>query len=66
MVIPAGSVASPRITVVPDDGREAVDVRLTTLRPPPGEPPYEQMQGFELVDEHGRPHRVLWGGVETL
>ena len=65
MVLPAGSVASPRVDVVPDDGSESVVVRLT-LRPPPGEPPYEQMQGFELVDEDGRPQRLLWGAVETL
>lgn len=66
IMLPAGSVASQTIVVVPDEGTESVDIRLT-LRPPPGEPPYEQMQGFELVDERGRPQRqLLFGRVETL
>lgn len=65
-VLPAGFVVSQSISVAPDDVDEPVVVRLALQRPP-GEPPYEQMQGFELVDEQGRLQRsLLWGHVESL
>ena len=56
IMLPAGSSAGQRISVVPDNADEPVVLRLA-LQLPPGEPPFEQMHGFELVDENGRPHR---------
>ena len=52
IVLPAGSTGGQRVSAVLDNGSEHVDVRLTLQRLP-GDPPYEQMQGFELVGEAG-------------